>query len=294
MKKTSEPTWNEAFKLVIEDAESTTLVVRIVNGKEYNKKKMIGEFQILLRGSHRGDFEGDGQYKWHYLCKDAIKETPKKEGAPGKVLLYIQYCDTRETGKPTDFKHTHHIGWSASGGFDMNNIPSEWKEVFRQTGITKAALQADQTLAKEVFNIMEQASAAPPAATTQSTASSSVPHAPAMGGGPAPPPPPPPAASRAMAAKPPPTPSASAPQQESYQEEDAPAGDTGNSLLAAIRKGTSLRSVDPSERPATPTASATEEAGLGGLLKKAMAGRLVAAGGDDDWSEEEPDDEDWD
>lgn len=41
MKKTTEPTWNEAFKLVIEDPESTTLVIRIVNGKEFNKKKVI-------------------------------------------------------------------------------------------------------------------------------------------------------------------------------------------------------------------------------------------------------------
>ena len=282
MKKTNEPHWNESFKLVVEDPERTTIVIRVVNGKEYNKKKLLGEFQILLRGSHRGDFEGDGSYKWHYLCKDAIKDTPKKEGAPGKVLLFIQYCDTRETGKPTDFKRLGHIGWSASGGFDLNNIPPEWKEMFRQTGITKAALQADQSLAKEVFNIMEQSADAP--------AAPPMPMAPSMAnlGAPMPPPAPKPMA----APLPPPIPKAApaATYQEENQEEEAPAA---NSLLSQIRKGASLRTVEVPDRPAVVEEEAADPS-LSGLLKKAMAGRLIAAGGDDDWSEEEPDDDDWD
>lgn len=294
MKKTAEPNWNESFKLYVDDPERFCIVVRVVNGKDYNKKKAFGEFQIFLRGSHRGDFEGEGQYKWHYLVKDAMRDTPKKEGAPGKVLLYIQYHDTRETGKPTDFKHTSHIGWSATGGFDLNNIPQEWKEQFRQIGLTKAALQNDSALANQVFSIMEK---------DTNARLSMAPGALGAGGGggfqpaagaPAPPPPPAPMQRTASTSGGPPraplpTPTPSYDQQEEYQEE-APAEE--NSFLASIRKGTSLRSVEIQERP-TFTEEPAEE-GLSGMLKKAMAGRLVAAGGDDDWSEEEPDDDDWD
>lgn len=303
MKKTAEPNWNESFKMVVDDPERMCIVVRVVNGKEYNKKKSLGEFQILLRGSHRGEYEGEGSYKWHYLVKDAMRDTPKKEGAPGKVLLYIHYHDTRETGKPTDFKHTSHIGWSANGGFDLNNIPAEWKEQFRQIGLTKAALQNDSTLANQVFALMEKdtrASMAPGALANLAGAGA--------GSTGAAPPPPPPAPipvqrSTSVSGGPPrgplPTPGASSygndgydqsGYQEEYQEEEAPAE---NSFLASIRKGTSLKSVEITERPAIPAEPAAE-VGLTGMLKKAMAGRLVAAGGDDDWSEEEPDDDDWD
>lgn len=299
MKKTAEPTWNESFKMVVDDPERMCIIVRVVNGKEYNKKKSYGEFQILLRGSHRGDFEGDGQYKWHYMVKDAIRDTPKKDGAPGKVLLYVHYHDVREIGKATDFKHTSHIGWSASGGFDLNNIPPEWKEQFRQIGLTKAALQADSTLANQVFSLMEESSrtSVAPGALAALTG--------AGGNTAAPPPPPPVAPTRTLSVSggPPrgalPTPTPSYNQQdnyqqggygEEYQEEQQP---EENSFLASIRKGTSLKSVEIKERPAIPAAEEPPAEGLTGMLKKAMAGRLVAAGGDDDWSEEEPDDDDW-
>ena len=84
------------------------------------------------------------------------------------------------------------------------------------------------------------------------------------------------------------------PSYDAPESEDAPPQeDESNSLLASIRRGKALRTVQ-TPPPRTHEAEQPVSDDLAGLLKKAMAGRLSATNGEDDWSEEEPDDDDWD
>jgi hypothetical protein len=53
------------------------------------------------------------------------------------------------------------VGWTADGGFDISNIPGDWKELFKSIGLTKHDLQENSSLAKEVFEIMNNANALP-------------------------------------------------------------------------------------------------------------------------------------
>eukprot|EP01111_Echinosteliopsis_oligospora_P000744 TRINITY_DN1087_c0_g1_i3.p1 TRINITY_DN1087_c0_g1~~TRINITY_DN1087_c0_g1_i3.p1 ORF type:complete len:557 (+),score=309.68 TRINITY_DN1087_c0_g1_i3:74-1744(+) len=50
-----------------------------------------------------------------------------------------------EIGTPYDFKHESHIGWDANAGFQINNIPPEWKKLFQQAGIKKSDLRDQET-----------------------------------------------------------------------------------------------------------------------------------------------------
>ena len=62
-----------------------------------------------------------------------------------------------------------HVGFSATSGFDLKNIPPEWKIIFDKAGITQEQLQ-DKKQLKVVKRFMKQnaglvgATAAKPAA----------------------------------------------------------------------------------------------------------------------------------
>lgn len=42
-----------------------------------------------------------------------------------------------EFSKPTNFRHQSHIGWDPNKGFEVDNIPPDWKMLF-QAGIKKS------------------------------------------------------------------------------------------------------------------------------------------------------------
>merc|ERR1712063_138095 len=48
-------------------------------------------------------------------------------------------------GGPTDFKHESHIGWDMENGFDIRNIPPEWRKLFQAAGVKKSDLQDADT-----------------------------------------------------------------------------------------------------------------------------------------------------
>jgi hypothetical protein len=43
---------------------------------------------------------------------------------------------------PEGFEHRSHVGWSADNGFDVNNLPAEWKHLLKSAGLRKKDLQA--------------------------------------------------------------------------------------------------------------------------------------------------------
>jgi hypothetical protein len=212
------------------------------------------------------------------------KEQNKKEAKKDKDIKKIKHFFAKIFGKdessaielsaPTNFRHQGHIGWDPEKGFEVSNIPPEWKSVFVSAGIKKSELRNPET-AKYVMNIISDAVASDSVAeptpsphnvsttandstsSSSSATSSTVPSAsltaPSLSSPPqspssAPPPPPPP--------PPPPQPSQASSPSESMNttpSETTPAKKSSglptpppqnSALLDQIRSGTQLRKVD--------------------------------------------------
>lgn len=220
-KKTNTPEWNEEFKLSIRDAETEVVCIRICNGKGNFKNKPIGEVEFPLRGAVRKFDKPNGQFQWFNL-----KGGKDGKESVGSILLFIEFVDTRVSEGPKNVKHEGHVGLSAGGGFEIRDIPSEWKQLFRVLNIKKKDLESNPEMAKDILNIMHDAaqagnipgvSTAAPAQTTISTSTAaeesfvpSPPPAPTPAASHAPAPPPPPAAK--SPAPPPPPPSGGGPK----------------------------------------------------------------------------------
>ena len=56
-----------------------------------------------------------------------------------------------EISAPTNFKHITHIGWDESNGFDVRNLPEEWKSLFKAAGVKKKDLE-DKATAKLIVD----------------------------------------------------------------------------------------------------------------------------------------------
>ena len=44
-------------------------------------------------------------------------------------------------GAPTNFQHLAHVGWDEQQGFQVQNLPAEWKNLFKSAGVTKKDLK---------------------------------------------------------------------------------------------------------------------------------------------------------
>merc|ERR1712137_820644 len=119
--------------------------------------------------------------------KRGKKEPTKKKGKFGFFRSKKQKKPAAEMviGGPTDFKHESHIGWDMENGFDIRNIPPEWRKLFQAAGVKKSDLQDADTrkLIVSTINSNLGGDAPPPPAPN------APPPPPAPGGPPAPPPP---------------------------------------------------------------------------------------------------------
>jgi len=59
-----------------------------------------------------------------------------------------------DIGTPSDFRHVGHIGWDPKGGFDVNNIDPQWKNLFDRIGVTEKELQ-DQATSQFIYDFVE-------------------------------------------------------------------------------------------------------------------------------------------
>jgi len=140
-----------------------------------------------------------------------------------------------QISRPTNVQHLQHIGYDPDKGFEVSNIPPEWKALFKSAGLKPKDLK-DAATAAEIVKTMEQfaeeqgidlpaAPFAPPVSASPAPASSPA-SGPPKSRAPPPPPrrgaplpaaakaggaPPPPAAPSAPAPAAPPPPVASAP-----------------------------------------------------------------------------------
>mmetsp|Transcript_17606 Transcript_17606/g.21352 ORF Transcript_17606/g.21352 Transcript_17606/m.21352 type:complete len:428 (+) Transcript_17606:455-1738(+) len=74
----------------------------------------------------------------------AKKEKKKKKGKGGFEEFQV-----------IGFKQNAHVGMKEDGSFDLKNIPSEWKKLFRQAGIRPKDLKNVET-AKEIIGLIEE------------------------------------------------------------------------------------------------------------------------------------------
>jgi len=203
---------------------------------------------------------------------------------------------------PMNVTHVSHLGWDPVNGFQMRNIPPEWRSIFAKAGVRKSDLANPETAAFIMTTI----------STTlgpQSALPAKVPPSP-LGGittGQARAPPsslipgsastgriPPPPISNARAPPPPPMPSGRVPPSLVPTNDDEETEISGGSGLLSAIQGTLLKRVDVAASP-LPDIDAQQEQTLLGVLSQAMADRRVninedeEGSSDDDWS-----DEDWD
>eukprot|EP01117_Protostelium_nocturnum_P004309 TRINITY_DN156_c0_g1_i1.p1 TRINITY_DN156_c0_g1~~TRINITY_DN156_c0_g1_i1.p1 ORF type:complete len:455 (+),score=181.66 TRINITY_DN156_c0_g1_i1:142-1506(+) len=219
--------------------------------------------------------------------------TKQKKSFFGSIIAKLSSDDKEEDLKisePANFRHESSIGWNNStAGFEIRNIPPEWRKLFQAAGIKKSELKNKDT-AQFVMGIIEQnvgpISGGPPPPPGPGEDSS-------YGGGPPPPPPPgpsgggppPPPPPKAGGGAPPPPPPGG--RGAPTPARVAPSGGRAD-LLSSIQKGTSLKHVDEQ-----PTHFVAPTAGLADTLARAMEARRGAIktdeGGDEDeeWSDGE-------
>jgi len=53
-------------------------------------------------------------------------------------------------GSPTNVKHEAHVGWDAERGFEVRNLPDEWKALLKSAGVRRRDLEDQQTARKIV------------------------------------------------------------------------------------------------------------------------------------------------
>ncbi|KAL6046157.1 WASP [Balamuthia mandrillaris] len=252
----------------------------LIVSKRDNKKKKKGS---VIRGRKGG---------WFGKIKDNL-------GIGSSSSSDIQL------GGPTGFRHESHIGWDAENGFEIRNIPPEWRKLFQAAGVKKSDLR-DQATAKFIFETVAEATAQfnpdapgsggggfggppPPAPPGPSFGGGEV------GGGAPPPPsapmaPPPPSAP--MAPTPPPPSLPGGPPPPAAPSFGGGGGSGGGSLLAGLQNA-QLKSAEARVLPNLAELDEQQGASIADTLARAMAQRRIDIAeqsdeefdSDDEWSD---------
>jgi len=243
-------------------------------------------------------------------AKDVTKKKEKKDKSSGGGFLSGLFGGKKDAevtiSGPENFRHESHIGWDPEHGFEIRNIPPQWRKLFQAAGIKKSELKDAETAKFLITTITQNLPAgvaappappkrtgpgAPPTPMSRSaappppmsrTAAPPPPNMnrgppPPMGGGPPPPPPLPGLGARGGGA--PPAPYNSTPsydeEPEPEPEDDGTAGDTRSGLLAQIRQGKELKKADERVVSELPELDQQTSDNLANILASAMAARRV-------------------
>jgi len=107
------------------------------------------------------------------------REAKERKRGKGKGSIIGQ-----EIGMPTNFSHDTHVGWDLERGFEVRNIPPEWKKLFVAAGVKKSELEDPEMRALLLNTVRQSMYGAPPAPPS----GAAVPAAPPPPPAPAPPP----------------------------------------------------------------------------------------------------------
>jgi len=231
-----------------------------------------------------------------------------KANKTGKKGLFGSFFGKKEDeidnlviSEPTNFRHASSIGWDPVNGFQINNIPPEWRRLFQSAGIKKSDLKNQQTAAF-VMRTIEDNIGVDNSGGGNITSSKPPPP---MGRPPPPPgsaPPPPPQPNSGYSSPPPPPPqpnsgySAPTPPGGGYSAPAPPPPPTFSGskpvaragLLESIQQGTTLKPVSSTQN----NEKVLPPQGLAATLASAMEARrqniredVVEEDGDSDWSD---------
>eukprot|EP00026_Physarum_polycephalum_P007608 Phypoly_transcript_07672.p1 GENE.Phypoly_transcript_07672~~Phypoly_transcript_07672.p1 ORF type:complete len:374 (+),score=105.84 Phypoly_transcript_07672:393-1514(+) len=199
---------------------------------------------------------------------------------------------------PHSFRHESHIGWDTESGFEIRNIPPEWRKLFQQAGVKKSELK-DANTVKYMMEVISDTMAggetpAPPPPITATTASGSLPPPPiehaVKGAPPPPPPPPPPGPPPPPSNKPPTQPQPPQPGPGAKGMSKVPSSSGRDDLMKSIQQGKELKHVTPGALPDLKNLTTTQSNNLVSTLSSAMSQRRAVMQDDD---EEEEDNEEW-
>eukprot|EP01112_Ceratiomyxa_fruticulosa_P008781 TRINITY_DN2275_c0_g1_i1.p1 TRINITY_DN2275_c0_g1~~TRINITY_DN2275_c0_g1_i1.p1 ORF type:complete len:405 (-),score=109.91 TRINITY_DN2275_c0_g1_i1:188-1402(-) len=244
-----------------------------------------------------------------YTSPNSLTPKPAPTSQPKKKKGFMSSLMSKLTGDddlddliisdPRGFRHESHIGWDPSAGFEIKNIPPEWRKLFSAAGVKKSELRDAET-AKFVMNVIGDVVAqggtspynpppAPPTPQSNAPPRSNLPPPPppitgSIPGG-MPPPPPPAMPKKSMGPPPPPPPTNNASASPATQAPKS--NDSRGDLLSAIQKGKELRKVDPTTPQDLPDLGTINKNDLVGTLSAAMAQRRGALREEDEEDEEE-------
>jgi hypothetical protein len=299
-KKSVSPKWNERFQVNVYDAETEVITIKFASDNKANLKALknnktyMGEVTFRLRSAVRDFDRPNLQFKWYNITDS------NGNGNMGEVKIFIEFIDTRQVSKPTDFKKVSHIGFDGEG-FSISNIPPAWKKFFKDHGVSKRSLEKNPEAAGRFIELLSKTESTQDI-PFQVTQESQIPSATTEKYQPPPPPiptpvvresqlPPPPPISapiimeRSQMPLPPPIP---APVVKVSQiPPPIPGQSEGKSdLLDHIRRGTELRKIQ------VPEHIPEEAMGILDTLTKAFEKNRKAINGEDDsdstdWSDSE-------
>jgi hypothetical protein len=174
-----------------------------------------------------------------------------------------------EISAPRDFRHLSSIGWTPENGFEIRNIPPEWRKLFQAAGVKKSELK-DKETAAFVMDIIQKEGGV----ELLQNGGGGGGDAPAAAAPSAPPPPAPPMppANAPKAPVPPPAPKRPGTAAPAAAAAGGGGGQRGG-LLDQIKQGKELKSV---ETTAPPVAAAPPSANLAETLAMAMTARRGA------------------
>ncbi len=92
--------------------------------------------------------------------RNSVKEEKKEKKKGGFLSKLFGGSEKPEEEEfvlsgPTGFRHESHIGWDPTNGFDIRNIPAEWKALFKAAGVKKSELKDAET-AQFVMNTVQK------------------------------------------------------------------------------------------------------------------------------------------
>jgi len=150
IKKTVSPLFNEKFQIGVIDPESETMVVRLCSSEKYTLKgkNYLGEISFPLRSSARKYDHPDYLFQWFPVINGI-----------GEVKIFVQFIDkgVSSFGKPTEVKQLSHIGFDEKNGFNLDNIPEQWKSIINGVVGPKKDILKNPNIANRVFNILKEA-----------------------------------------------------------------------------------------------------------------------------------------
>jgi len=213
----------------------------------------------------------------------------KKKGLFGGLFGKKQNQSTQpQCAGPTNFSHDVHATWDPVNGFQIDNLPAAWKELFKRSGVKKADLRDPKTslfiLETIAANLTPDPAAEPepsPSSSDKGKKGKESKESKPAANIPAPPPPPPPPSN---APAPPPPPPGGKPGGAAA----GPKLSLAEQLQAKQEAG--LRSAEESIEASGCLPAVENSRHMEQVLRNAMKGRRTAVEEEDDaddWSDEE-------